>query len=265
MSDERNLEELMSLVELPGPLPDGLEDRIWGSTAATYEDLRARATIDRPPMSDANVVELDAARPAPAAAVRPARSTWILVLGAAAAAIVLVVAGALLVVSDRDGSAPSDQLDETRVDWVSTATAANDVMRERVVDADALRTRTIDLGLSSVVDYLDEVSAAASLAAGALGEPPDSLAAAALAHDEALTTWSSGARQLAADIAADPDSFVFEDGLLVGRLDRIVALEEAALEATCHRLRSALADDDGGADFQCGAISTLNEPPPPQP
>ncbi len=103
MTDDRrpDIDDLISLVEVPGPLPDGVEDALWESTAELYE-----RQVSAPKLyeqwngaseheSETEVIVLSPERSEP---VRGRRS-W---LFAAAAALVVVLTIGLSVVSRSD-------------------------------------------------------------------------------------------------------------------------------------------------------------------
>lgn len=84
MTDDRrfDVDELISLVELPGPLPDGVEDALWESTAELYE--RQLSAGGRG--SGTEIIPLSPERSGSARR----RRTWLL---AGAAALVALVIG----------------------------------------------------------------------------------------------------------------------------------------------------------------------------
>jgi hypothetical protein len=263
-----DIDELMSLVDTSGPLPGGVEDELWASTADFYADLTDRMAGRPSGSMPTNVVEL-AAGGATRDQLQPGSSgSYRVWLGAAAAAVV-IVAGVLVAGALRGDDGAVQPADEVTVDWVRSVAASNETLRARVTEADALRVRTIDLGLSSLDDYLASVSEAASIATGALVEPPVEVAAETIAHRDALSAWSSVSRRLRDDMAADSESFVFEEDVLDARVAEVQALEETALDVTCSALGAALgrmANSSPAAtnldSLECGVISTLLEPPP---
>ena len=103
MTDDRrpDIDELISLVELPGPLPDGVEDALWESTAELFERQVGAPKLDEQRSSasehesETEIIVLSPERSDPA----PRRRTW---LFAAAAALVVVLAVGLSVVSRSD-------------------------------------------------------------------------------------------------------------------------------------------------------------------
>lgn len=103
MTDDRrpDIDDLISLVELPGPLPDGVEDALWESTAELYEqwvgapepyEQRINASEHD---SEHEIIMLSPERSDPARR----RRTWLFTV---AAALVVVLAVSLAVVPRSD-------------------------------------------------------------------------------------------------------------------------------------------------------------------
>jgi len=261
MTDNRRpeIDELISLVELPGPLPDGMEDVLWESTAELYEQLVERSATSPRDEGDATVIELAAGIPARERRPRRPRSAWA-VLAAAAAAAVVAIVGGVLIARQLRGDGPSAPAG-VPAEWAPRVVAANTALRASVTQADEQWVRTRDAGLSSLGDYLGAVSTAATVATGSLPDAPVELEPVATRYADSLSAWSAGAARLRVEIAADPELYLFDEELLRVELAEVRSLEEAALVTNCQPLRTALEPFVGPGDaLECGAISTLGAP-----
>jgi hypothetical protein len=103
MTDERrpDIDDLISLVELPGPLPDGVEDALWESTAELFErQVSASKLYEQRISASKHESETEIILLSPERSDRaPRRRTW---LSAAAAALVVVLAIGLAFVPRSD-------------------------------------------------------------------------------------------------------------------------------------------------------------------
>jgi hypothetical protein len=84
MTDDRSpdIHELISLVEVPGPLPDGVEDALWESTAQLYEQLIS--TPEPEPEKEITMVTPERSDPV------PRRRTWLFAVAAALVAVLAI-------------------------------------------------------------------------------------------------------------------------------------------------------------------------------
>lgn len=257
-TQDSRIEELLQLAEMSGPLPGDLEDELWVSTLALYRTLAdGRADSEDSAYLDydgdtAEAVVVDLV-PTVRAADQPRRqSTKTLLAFAAAVLLIVGTVVAIAAISDRgttniDTAGPTD-------DWSLNLQSTTEQTRQELREADAIRIRTLPVGLAATTEYLDSAAEAVTELSLALDGAPDRYDEPAMNHARALSAWAEAARELVTDIVADPRDFANEDEL-ARRLSEIAALEERALVTTCVPLRLALADS-----ITCGLV-TGQEPP----
>lgn len=128
MTDERrpDIDELISLVEVPGPLPDGAEDALWGSTAEFYE----RLTSSPRPDSQEEILMLAPERNEPAHRKR----TWLLAAAAALVAVLVVGLAFFLPGSDDEPEPVVTQVPTTSLAPSAPETGYRGIVWESDVD-----------------------------------------------------------------------------------------------------------------------------------
>lgn len=153
MTDERrpDVDELISLVERPGPLPDGVEDALWGSTAEFYEQLMTS------PRHDAEKETLMLAPERNESAHR--RRT--VLLAVAATLVLFLVVGLAVFVPDSDDEPPpvATQPPTTSVPATVPVSGYQGIVWESDVDPERVnategRPELVDGPLSMRIDML---------------------------------------------------------------------------------------------------------------
>lgn len=246
--DGRELQELLDLAQLDGPLPEGVEDRLWGDVADVYRRLAAGGA------GGAEIIEL---RSAPVDA-RPPQRRWSApaMLGAAAAAVAILVGGLLVLLDDEQSATSVSQVSR----WVDDFGADHASLVTELADGIELQDRTASAGHASLLPYLDAISAGTERALVTLRAAPADPRAVGIAADEyatSLAAWATAARQLETDLSDLQDEFTFEPGLLDDRLSGLRDLEVAALDQACSTLRSEViaAFDVGESWITCDALT----------
>lgn len=115
MNDDRrpDIDELILLVELPGPLPDGVEDALWESTAELYErQLRAGGRESRTEIVPLSLERSGSAR---------RRRTWML---AGAAALVALLIGLTVAPRSDDVEEPMTTLAPSTTTTTTSTTSS---------------------------------------------------------------------------------------------------------------------------------------------